>query len=708
MVASLISAVAVLFVIGEGAEVFPIALHLRNTVPMDDALLVQISRVREPDLRDALAVLVSASIDRTGADPAAVRELAARLRTGCADTAGFGAGPDGGSGFRGGAFRGGGAVAGSGIPAGSGAAASSAGQAGRGFLAALDDVDALLIEARRSWPVAPDDTLVCLLRAAELSAGRTRAEALVRAGEAICFLGDHFRYAEVVRRAAGLDDRTAGSAEPVAQIRGFGALFEGRYPDAVEALRRVVTVAEGLGNGRVDVTELIRGSSAALVCGDDDAALRLAARAEVIARAGGDNTVLSRALELRAAAELWRGAHDAAASTALAGARAAADAGQPNEADNHLAMLALLAALRGDRATCRWRLAQSGAVRHDPAPGDVVHRGPAQADAVGYATAEADVVGSAPSPVDALCLRPAEADAGRLPSAEVAAVGSAPASAGAVADRLVQGGPVRDGPVRDGRVQDRPVDPVTVRAGAGHGRPWALGRWALGVLDLLAGRPQEAVARLAGIADPRTGRGHVLVAVMAAPDLVEAAVLAGDPGAARAALTAFDRWAASTGEPLRRALAARCHALLARRGSAEAEAYFREALRLHLAGESEFERARTQLLFGRDLRRRRRPGQAREQLGAALDAFVRCGARPWAEQARAELRVCGGAVRPAGATVPLTAQQLQIARLVASGATNREVAARLFLSTRTVDHHMRNIFLRLGISSRVALAKIIT
>ena len=55
----------------------------------------------------------------------------------------------------------------------------------------------------------------------------------------------------------------------------------------------------------------------------------------------------------------------------------------------------------------------------------------------------------------------------------------------------------------------------------------------------------------------------------------------------------------------------------------------------------------------------------------------------------------------------LTPQQLQIARLAAAGATNREVAAQLFLSTRTVDHHMRNIFARLGIRSRVDLAKLI-
>ncbi|MDR7274682.1 LuxR C-terminal-related transcriptional regulator [Catenuloplanes atrovinosus] len=686
---------------------------------MDDALSVQISSVRGSDLRAALSALASAAIDVSGGDPAMLTALAEGLRDGRIVTEPVGlpvasgrAGGDpggretwrvrwligearrawaAGDAARTASFLrrldpalGGMPVAGAAgdhLPSGEQAGRRRPARGGRhhdraaisriarangaGMVLAgpgEDDAEApsagaavtggaVAAEARLlAGEVAlraaePDEGLLLLLAAADLFAATPppelvgKLDALVRAGEAICFLGDPFRYAEVTRRAArfprarpadpedggprgrlhgspagpaaaAADPGTGRPANLLAQIDGFGALFEGRYRDATAALRPVVTVAERPGT---DAAELVRASAAALVCGDDGAALRLAVRAEAVARAGGDASVAPRALELKGVAELWRGAHDAAASTALAGVRAAERAGQPNEADNHLAMLALLAALRGDRAACRWRLAQVGS--------------------------------------------------------------------------------------RHGRA---------AQAGSRRGRPRALGRWALGVLDLLAGRAHEAAARLGGIADPRAGRGHVLVQVMAAPDLVEAAVLAGDPGAARAALTAFDRWAASTGEPLRRALSARCHALLARRGSAEAEAHFREALRLHLAGESEFERARTQLLLGRDLRRRRRPRQAREQVGAALDAFVRCGARPWAEQARAELRVCGGDARPAGGTVPLTAQQLQIARLVAAGATNREVATRLFLSTRTVDHHMRNIFHRLGISSRVALAKMIT
>lgn len=111
------------------------------------------------------------------------------------------------------------------------------------------------------------------------------------------------------------------------------------------------------------------------------------------------------------------------------------------------------------------------------------------------------------------------------------------------------------------------------------------------------------------------------------------------------------------------------------------------------------------------LRRSRRPGAAREHLHGALETFERYGARLWSEHARAELRAAGESVRPSGSRSEadrlLTAQQFQIATLVAEGATNREVAARLFISPRTVEHHLRNIFARLGVRSRVELTRLL-
>ncbi|MFI6133241.1 AAA family ATPase [Micromonospora sp. NPDC051141] len=244
-------------------------------------------------------------------------------------------------------------------------------------------------------------------------------------------------------------------------------------------------------------------------------------------------------------------------------------------------------------------------------------------------------------------------------------------------------------------------------APAPHSRPRALAQWALAVLDLVDGRHEAAAARLAALARPGTGRGQVLIQVMATPYLVEAAVGAGRRPAATAALAVFDRWASSTASPSRRALSARCHALLAVRGSADAERGFRTALRLHPADAGAFERARTELLLGRELRRSRRPRDAREHLHAARETFGLLGLTVWAEQATTELRAAGESVGtpelPAARL--LTGQQLRIAQLVAEGATNREIATRMFLSTRTVDHHLRNIFHRLGIRSRTELAR---
>ncbi|GIF50566.1 hypothetical protein Afe04nite_51050 [Asanoa ferruginea] len=240
-----------------------------------------------------------------------------------------------------------------------------------------------------------------------------------------------------------------------------------------------------------------------------------------------------------------------------------------------------------------------------------------------------------------------------------------------------------------------------LRSGSHASRPRALVQWALAVLDLVAGRSADALRRLVTMAD-----ATVLIQMTAAPYLVEAAAGAGDPAAADAAAAVFDRWAAATGDPTRRALAARCRALLAPRGSEAALAEFEQALRLHPADGGDFERARTELLLGRDLRRARHPRDARPHLHRAAEGFALVDMPVWAAQATTELRAAGEACDlPAPPGLSLTAQQQRIAQLVAGGATNREVAAQLFLSTRTVDHHLRNIFSRLGVRSRTELAR---
>ncbi len=243
---------------------------------------------------------------------------------------------------------------------------------------------------------------------------------------------------------------------------------------------------------------------------------------------------------------------------------------------------------------------------------------------------------------------------------------------------------------------------------ASVGRTRSLSEWALAVSDLTAARHGEALSRLRAIT-ATSGDGHMVLRVAAAPHLVEAAVHSGQPMLAVRALRTFDTWAANAGSAHWAALSARCHALLA--GTAgEAGEYFQEALRRHGAGHAEFDRARTQLLFGQWLRRRRRPGAAREHLAGALATFEALDTGGWAEQARAELRAAGEHVasRPDRPGQALTPHQARIAHLVAGGATNREVAAQMLISPRTVDHHLRTIFIKLGVRSRVELARMIS
>ncbi|MDJ0463951.1 LuxR family transcriptional regulator [Streptomyces sp. H27-C3] len=248
-------------------------------------------------------------------------------------------------------------------------------------------------------------------------------------------------------------------------------------------------------------------------------------------------------------------------------------------------------------------------------------------------------------------------------------------------------------------------------AGAGsHGLTQAatLATWAVARAELARGLPAEAAARLFPLVRRGPRRGHFAARMLAVPCLVEAAVLAGRTDEALDAVEEFTRWAADTADPLAPAQLARCRALVAPPESA-ADRYM-EALAQHERAGGDFERARTLLLYGHWLRRRRRTREARGPLRDALVAFERCGAQAWWQRAAGELRAAGEAVadgRGNGLLDRLTPQQRRIARHVAEGATNREVALRLSVSTRTVDHHLRNVFSQLGVRSRTELARIL-
>jgi DNA-binding CsgD family transcriptional regulator len=229
--------------------------------------------------------------------------------------------------------------------------------------------------------------------------------------------------------------------------------------------------------------------------------------------------------------------------------------------------------------------------------------------------------------------------------------------------------------------------------------------WALALLDLALSRPVEALARLETLT-AGSATGHPVIALLSVPDLVEAAVRANQTQRGQTALAGFEQWATHTAPPWALALVPRCRGLLS--AGAAANRHFAEALRLHGPSSRPFDRARTQLLYGEALRRARRRAEAREHLRAAFTTFEQLGASPWAERARTELRASGETARQRDPSTldQLTPQELQIVRFVGQGASNRDVAAQLFLSPRTIDYHLRQIFTKLGISSRAELIRL--
>jgi DNA-binding NarL/FixJ family response regulator len=229
--------------------------------------------------------------------------------------------------------------------------------------------------------------------------------------------------------------------------------------------------------------------------------------------------------------------------------------------------------------------------------------------------------------------------------------------------------------------------------------------WGLGLLDLGSGRPDDAATRLAELHAGRRGRVHPLLVVTSTPDLVEACVRSGRDDEARRAFGPLDAFARPGAPAWLTALAARCRGLLAR--GKEADGWFLEALRLHAESERPFDQARTQLAYGEFLRRERRKLDAREQLRSALRGFEQCRAEPWVERTRAELRATGETARKRDPSTidHLTPQELQIAQLAGGGLSNKDIAAQLFLSPRTVEYHLRKVFTKLGIGSRSELIR---
>lgn len=233
-----------------------------------------------------------------------------------------------------------------------------------------------------------------------------------------------------------------------------------------------------------------------------------------------------------------------------------------------------------------------------------------------------------------------------------------------------------------------------------------LAGWARGLIELAGGGYQDAVAGLEPAARYATDHGAAEPGVaLWAQDLAEAYIRVGRVRDAVATLETLESQAERTGRRLAHAGAARCRGLLA--GNRDFETPFHRALAWHEPVPCPFERARTELYFGECLRRCRRRSEAREPLRHALASFEALAAEPWAERARRELRATGERARrrTPGTMDDLTAQELEVARLVAEGATNREAAETLFVSPRTIETHLNSVYRKLGVRSRVELGR---
>jgi DNA-binding CsgD family transcriptional regulator len=230
--------------------------------------------------------------------------------------------------------------------------------------------------------------------------------------------------------------------------------------------------------------------------------------------------------------------------------------------------------------------------------------------------------------------------------------------------------------------------------------------WVRGMASLFHERPEEALDLLVRLTEPDHDAAHTTFALLASLDTAEAAVRVGQPDITEERVRALEAWSLRTGAPWARISAHLTAALLT---GPHAEGDFQAALGVPGGRSRPLLHARAQLLYGEWLRRNRRRTDARVQLSAAAEAFERLGAKPLRTRARREHDLTGppghrGKPEP-GAVDRLTAQEERVALLAAEHLTNREIAAQLRISHRTVGHHLGNVFAKLGISARAELSR---
>ena len=221
--------------------------------------------------------------------------------------------------------------------------------------------------------------------------------------------------------------------------------------------------------------------------------------------------------------------------------------------------------------------------------------------------------------------------------------------------------------------------------------------WAAAVLYNGLARYEEAVASARHAASSTC---EVFVTAWALPELVEAAARAGDAELAREALERLAETTRPCGTDVALGIEARCQALLS--DGTAADDLYREAIERFSRTRLRPDLARAHLLYGEWLRREGRRVDAREQLRAAHDMFTAIGTEAFADRTSRELVATGEKARKRSPETrdELTPQEEQIARLARDGLSNPEIGAQLFVSARTVEWHLRNVFAKLGITSR--------
>jgi DNA-binding CsgD family transcriptional regulator/tetratricopeptide (TPR) repeat protein len=237
---------------------------------------------------------------------------------------------------------------------------------------------------------------------------------------------------------------------------------------------------------------------------------------------------------------------------------------------------------------------------------------------------------------------------------------------------------------------------LTAAEAGGQGGAMTGARWAAAVLHNGLGRYADALTA----AEKATRDATVFTSILVVPELVEAAVRTGNTDVAAGALQRLAETTQPSDNDLALGIEARCRALLS--DGETAEHLYQEAIDRLSRTQLRPDLARAHLLYGEWLRRQGRRVDARQHLRTAYDMLTAIGMAAFAERARRELIATGEKIRirTVETSDQLTAQEALIVRLARDGLSNAEIGAQLFLSTRTVEWHLRKVFTKLGVSSR--------